>query len=105
MLFRNLTNNIYAGTPNAQIDAAWSALMAPMHIRVTADELAHDGQESVVLPENGGYLGWLGAFHELHCVVSKIHPPSFFFLFFLNGKKKTCLEVPKNVGQGAREEV
>ncbi len=43
--------------------------MAPMHIRITADELARDNQKSVALPEAGGYLGWLGTFHELHCIV------------------------------------
>jgi hypothetical protein len=69
MIFHNLTNNPYAGRPNTDIDAAWDELMAPMHIRVTANELSHDHQESVALPEAGGYLGWLGAFHELHCIV------------------------------------
>lgn len=43
--------------------------MAPMHIRITAEELARDNQKSVALPEAGGYLGWLGTFHELHCIV------------------------------------
>ena len=43
--------------------------MAPMHIRVTAKELEQDNQESVKLKEGGGYLGWLGVFHELHCIV------------------------------------
>lgn len=69
MIFHNLTNNPYAGRPNTDIDAAWDELMAPMHIRVTANELSYDHQESVALPEAGGYLGWLGAFHELHCIV------------------------------------
>ena len=40
-----------------------------MHIRVTEAELRRDNQDSVELPEGGGYLGWLGVFHELHCVV------------------------------------
>ena len=70
--FRNLTNNPYAGKPNADIDGAWDELMAPMHIRVTGEELLRDNQESVALPEAGGYLGWLGAFHELHCIVSPL---------------------------------
>jgi len=39
-----------------------------MHIRVTEAELRRDNQDSVALPEGGGYLGWLGVFHELHCV-------------------------------------
>lgn len=43
--------------------------MAPMHIRITAEELQLDNQESVKLTEGGGYLGWLGVFHKLHCIV------------------------------------
>ena len=40
-----------------------------MHLRVTKKELERDNQVSVPLPEGGGYLGWMGVFHELHCVV------------------------------------
>ena len=69
MLYRNLTNNPYAGSPNQDIDDTWDELLAPMHIRVTAMELAQDNQQSVELEEGGGFLGWLGVFHELHCVV------------------------------------
>ena len=72
MVFRNLTNNRYAGEPSKELDAAWNDLMAPMHIRVTAEELQQDNQESVQLKEGGGYLGWLGVFHELHCIVSSL---------------------------------
>ncbi|MCJ1261073.1 hypothetical protein MMC22_000937 [Lobaria immixta] len=76
LVFHNLTNNPYAGRPNDNVEAAWSDLMAPMHIRVTEHELALENQESVALPEGGGYLGWLGAFHELHCIVS------YLFIYF-----------------------
>lgn len=41
--------------------------MNDMAIRVTADELAVHNQKSVPLPD-GGYLAWMGVFHELHCV-------------------------------------
>ena len=41
-----------------------------MHIRVSEAELERGNQESVILPEGGGYLGWMGVFHELHCIVS-----------------------------------
>lgn len=41
--------------------------MAPMHIRITMEELKRTNQESVAL-DSGGYLGWMGAFHELHCI-------------------------------------
>ena len=40
-----------------------------MHIRVSEAELRRDNQQSVALTEGGGYLGWLGVFHELHCIV------------------------------------
>lgn len=43
--------------------------MGNMSIRVTESELAQNEQMSVRLP-NGGYLAWLGVFHQLHCVVS-----------------------------------
>ncbi|KAL8722854.1 MAG: hypothetical protein Q9225_000741 [Loekoesia sp. 1 TL-2023] len=68
MIFHNLKNNPYVRTPNKTVDSAWDALMAPMHIRVTAKELERDNQASVHLTEGGGYLGWLGVFHELHCL-------------------------------------
>ena len=67
--FRNLTGNPYAGLPSDEIDAAWATLLAPMHLRVTTQELERDNQVSVALPEGGGYLAWMGVFHELHCVV------------------------------------
>lgn len=40
-----------------------------MHFRVSGVELQRDNQESVALPEGGEYLGWMGVFHELHCIV------------------------------------
>ena len=43
-----------------------------MHIRVSEAELRRDNQESVRLVEGGGYLGWMGVFHELHCIVSHL---------------------------------
>ncbi len=74
-LFRNLTGNLYAGPPSDEIDTAWNLLLAPMHVRITREELERDNQASVPLPEGGGYLGWMGVFHELHCVVSAFFPP------------------------------
>ena len=70
-LFRNLTNNIYAGPPSPESDEEWKKLLAPMYIRVTEDELKRYNQHSVPLPEGGGHLAWLGVFHELHCIVSR----------------------------------
>lgn len=72
MLFHRLNATPYAGPPSPEIDSAWDALLAPMHIAVSKVELERDNQESVALPESGGYLGWLGVFHELHCIVSHL---------------------------------
>ena len=59
--------------PSPQIDEAWDKLMAPMNIRVSAEELERSNQESVSLP-GGGKLAWIGAFHQLHCVVRGENP-------------------------------
>ena len=59
----------FAGLPSASLDAAWHHLLEPTTIRVSAEELQQANQSSVTLP-NGGYMAWLGVFHELHCIVS-----------------------------------
>ena len=71
-LFHRLNSTPYAGRPSPDIDRAWDALLAPMHITVSRIELERSNQESVALPESGGYLGWLGVFHELHCIVNDL---------------------------------
>ena len=68
-LFHRLNATPYAGPPSPEVDAAWDALLAPMHITVSEQELKRDNQASIPLPESGGYLGWMGVFHELHCIV------------------------------------
>ena len=73
-IFHRLNATPYAGPPSPEIDAAWDALLKPMHISVSEAELKRDNQDSVALPESGGYLGWMGVFHELHCIVSLLHP-------------------------------
>lgn len=59
----------WSGLPSPSIDAAWHHLLEHTTIRVTAQELARSNQTSVELPEGGGYMAWLGVFHELHCIV------------------------------------
>ena len=61
----------YAGDkPKEDLDTAWEALLKPMNMRFSENELRSTNQASVSLPEEGGYLGWFGVFHSLHCVVS-----------------------------------
>ena len=58
----------YVGPPTPEVDDAWGQLMMPMAIRVSEAELIAGEQRSVKLPD-GGYLAWLGVYHELHCIV------------------------------------
>jgi hypothetical protein len=57
----------YIGPPSSSIDKAWNALFSSMPLRVPLSTLTPNNQSSVPLPA-GGYLAWLGVFHELHCV-------------------------------------
>lgn len=66
-LYDNFVNSPYAGEPTPESDEAWHTLLNNMSVRVTGEELARHNQTSVELP-GGGYLAWLGVFHELHCV-------------------------------------
>ena len=66
------SDSLYTGPPSMEVDYAWHQLLGNMSIRVTDDELSRNGnrQESIALPEGGGQMVWLGAFHQLHCLVS-----------------------------------
>ncbi|MCJ1391626.1 hypothetical protein MMC18_004491 [Xylographa bjoerkii] len=70
-LYSNLNRNAFAGRPDPQIDASWHQLLNDINIRVSQTELEEMKQSSVSLPEGGGYLSWLGVYHELHCLVRK----------------------------------
>ena len=70
MVFHNLSQTPFAGDkPVEDVEKAWKGLMEPMNMRFTKDELESVDQASVEMPENGGYMGWFGVFHQLHCVV------------------------------------
>ncbi|KAF7945540.1 hypothetical protein EAE96_010307 [Botrytis aclada] len=58
----------FAGPPSPEVDAAWHELLSNVSIRVTGSELEASNQSSVELPEGGGYMAWLGVYHELHCI-------------------------------------
>ena len=59
----------FSGPPDTVVDVAWAELLGSMNIRVSDAELARNGRSSVEFPDNGGFLAWLGVFHELHCIV------------------------------------
>ena len=67
--YMSLRDSPYAGPPNPEIDYAWEALLETMNTRVSKEELQAHGQVSIQLPE-GGFLAWLGVYHQLHCIVS-----------------------------------
>jgi hypothetical protein len=72
-IFHNLSSTLYAGDrPENVLTAAWDDLLQPMNMRFSQEEIDAVNQESVALPEGGGYLGWFGVFHSLHCVVSSV---------------------------------
>ncbi len=66
-LFDPFPSSVFSGEPRPESELAWHNLMNNMSVRVTREELEAHDQTSVELP-GGGYLAWLGAFHELHCV-------------------------------------
>ncbi|OAQ60133.1 hypothetical protein VFPPC_14787 [Pochonia chlamydosporia 170] len=59
----------YTGEPRAEVDKAWKDLLQYNNIRVSDDWVERWGRkhEAVKLPD-GGYLGMLSVFHELHCI-------------------------------------
>ncbi|TVY58744.1 Oxidase ustYa [Lachnellula cervina] len=58
----------FAGPPSASVDKAWHDLLEKTNLRVSQSELRLSNQSSVELPENGGYMAWLGVYHQLHCI-------------------------------------
>lgn len=67
-LYDKFNKSPFAGPPGPDVEEAWHNLMLNMSVHVTKEELDAHGQTSIELP-GGGYLAWLGVFHELHCVV------------------------------------
>ena len=66
----------YAGPPSELADQSWHDLLQNMNLRVTREEISKSNQTSILLPDGGGYLAWIGAHHELHCIVS-LQPQNF----------------------------
>ena len=62
----------FAGPPSPSLDTHWHDLLASITLRVSKEELTRSNQASVAIPR-GGYMAWLGVYHELHCIVSRAH--------------------------------
>ncbi|KAJ6441506.1 Peroxisomal hydratase-dehydrogenase-epimerase [Purpureocillium lavendulum] len=62
-------HGIYTGEPRPEVDNAWRELLKYNNIRVSDAWVHRWGREheAVKLPD-GGYLGMLSVFHELHCI-------------------------------------
>ena len=69
-LYTDFEKSPFAGPPDPGVDKAWHDLLAKTSLRVSGSELAQSNQTSVALPEGGGFMAWLGAYHQLHCIVS-----------------------------------
>lgn len=67
--FTAFQDSPFTGSPGPESDRAWHDLLSNMSVRVSREELERGNQTSVELPD-GGFMAWLGVFHELHCVVS-----------------------------------
>ena len=59
----------FAGPPSPAVDKAWHDLLAKTAIRVHGSELQNSNQTSIALPAGGGFMAWLGVYHQLHCIV------------------------------------
>lgn len=67
--FQNAETSNWAGKPDPLIDMAWDELLSNSNIRVNQEELKNQHQDSIQLPDGGGYFAWTEFSHQLHCVV------------------------------------
>ncbi|OHF01977.1 hypothetical protein CORC01_02855 [Colletotrichum orchidophilum] len=72
----------YTGEPRPEVDKAWRDLLQYNNIRVSEGWVHRWGREreAVKLPD-GGYLGMLSVFHELHCIkrLYQTLSPEYYF--------------------------
>ncbi|KAI1656177.1 hypothetical protein F4813DRAFT_136605 [Daldinia decipiens] len=70
----------YTGDPSPELDQAWSRLLRSTLIRVTKEEMLKMNKTSVRLLDGSGYVGYLEAFHLLHCVrvIYQSHHPEYY---------------------------
>ncbi|RYC65090.1 hypothetical protein CHU98_g1122 [Xylaria longipes] len=65
--FVHVETSPFSGPPSFEVDTAWHELLKYTTLRASAAELKSSNQTSVELP-NGGFMVWLGVFHQLHCI-------------------------------------
>lgn len=74
MAYTDFEESPFAGPPSPSIDQRWHDLLSSISLRVSEDELQRSNQTSVALPVGGGYMAWLGVYHQLHCIVREHSP-------------------------------
>ncbi|KAH7075836.1 hypothetical protein BKA63DRAFT_565888 [Paraphoma chrysanthemicola] len=70
----------WIGEPSTKLDENWHSLLQNTNIRITKDEFDRLDRKGIPLPD-GGYLGALNVYHELHCV-KRLHQymyPDYYF--------------------------
>ncbi|KAF2205646.1 hypothetical protein GQ43DRAFT_436871 [Delitschia confertaspora ATCC 74209] len=67
---REYAHSIYSANPSPEVDKAWNDLVSPIHFNATKEELrlANDDPDNTVRFFEGGYLGGIGVYHQLHCL-------------------------------------
>ncbi|KAI1460523.1 hypothetical protein F4805DRAFT_478904 [Annulohypoxylon moriforme] len=60
--------SIYAGYPNPESDAAWSALVEGINLKISPEEMSRLEGSSLAMQDGSGFLAVLGVYHELHCI-------------------------------------
>ncbi|KAI1861752.1 uncharacterized protein JN550_010692 [Neoarthrinium moseri] len=59
----------YTGEPGAELDRVWADLLQYNNMRIPEEWVkSHDREYQAVKLPDGGYLGVLSVFHELHCI-------------------------------------
>ncbi|KAI0102797.1 hypothetical protein GGR51DRAFT_573823 [Nemania sp. FL0031] len=70
----------YTGEPRPELDQAWSHLLRPTLLRMTEEDMVKMNKTSLALLDGSGYVGYLEAFHMLHCLkrIYQSHHPEHY---------------------------
>ncbi|USW55958.1 Putative mycotoxin biosynthesis protein UstYa [Septoria linicola] len=58
----------FTGLPRRELDEAWSDLLVPSMVDMPAAEMSKMNKSSIAVRGTGGYVGYYGVFHQLHCL-------------------------------------